>query len=375
MGLMNYLTRYIFGQLFFTVLVTTLMLTCIMWLAQSLRYIDFVANKGAPILLFCEMIFYLLPNLIVIIAPIAVLIGVLFIYNKLIADHELIVMQASGMGHWQLAKPAVLMACLVTILLYTFTLYFLPLSFRKYRDISMLLREKSLTSLVQVGQFNTLGKYTVYARSQDPQGNFLGVLIYDGNQSEQTLTFMAEKGIVLHDTEGGRLLLINGTRQEKDRETSKPSILYFDQYIIEAKDKSANEGKEGRFLRAYERYISDLLNPSESLSPSMRLEFKSAAHQRLLSPLYAFVFGLLGICTMLLGRYNKRGRTANILTACFLALVVEICSIVFLHTLKYSSFMIPLSYGLIIITMIVCFFLLTPWANGLFTHSMPWRKR
>src|SRR5580692_8090889 len=118
MDLMNYLTRYIFGQLFFTVLVTALMLTCIMWLAQSLRYIDFVANKGAPVFLFCEMIFYLLPNLVVIVAPIAVLIGVLFVYNKLIADHELIVMQASGLGPWQLAKPAVLVAGLVTVFLY-----------------------------------------------------------------------------------------------------------------------------------------------------------------------------------------------------------------------------------------------------------------
>src|SRR5438477_12305443 len=110
---MTYLTRYIFGQLFFTVLLTTLMLTCIMWLAQSLRYIDFIANKGAPILLFCEMLLYLLPNLVVIVAPIAVLMGVLFVYNKLIADHELIVMQASGMGHWQLAKPAILISLII----------------------------------------------------------------------------------------------------------------------------------------------------------------------------------------------------------------------------------------------------------------------
>src|SRR5690348_14702855 len=115
MDLMNILTRYIFRQLFFTVLVTTLMLTCIMWLAQSLRYIDFIANKGAPLLIFCEMVVCLLPNLLVIVAPIAVLIGILFVYNKLIADHELIVMQASGSGYWQLAKPAVLISCIVTI--------------------------------------------------------------------------------------------------------------------------------------------------------------------------------------------------------------------------------------------------------------------
>lgn len=345
-----------------------------MWLAQSLRYIDFIANKGAPVLLFCEMVLYLLPNLIVIVAPIAVLIGVLFVYNKLIADHELIVMQASGVSHWQLAKPAILISCLVTMCLYAFTLYFLPLSFRKYRDITMILREKSLVSLVQVGQFNTLGSYTIYARSQDAQGNFLGVLIYDGNQSEKAMTFMAEKGVILNDPEGGRLLLINGNRQEKDRNSTKPSILYFDQYIIETKDKSANEEKEGRFLKAYERYVGDLLNPPQDLSPSTRLEFISAAHQRLLSPLYALVFGLLGICAMLLGHYNRKGRTLNIVAACILAVFIEIFCVVFLHTLKYSNFMIQLSYGLVITTIMICLFLLTPWANETLNKRKPWRK-
>lgn len=362
---MNYLTRYISGQLIFTVFVTTLMLTCIMWLAQSLRYIDFIANKGAPILLFCEMILYLIPNLIVIVAPIAVLIGILFVYNKLIADHELIVMQASGVSYWQLAKPAVSIASLITLFLYAFTLYFLPLSFRKYRDISMTLREKSLISLVQVGQFNTIGRYTVYARSQDSQGNFLGLLIYDGAEKEKGTIFMAEKGILLDRGEGGRLLLINGNRQEKDQRGNKPSILYFDRYIIEAKDKSAGEEKEGRFLRVYERYLGDLLNPPENLSSSMRLEFISSAHQRLISPLYALAFGLLSVCAMILGSYNRRGRTVNVLMACITAAFLEIFSIVFLHTLKYSNLMIQLSYGLVLTTILICFFLLMPGVNEL----------
>lgn len=344
-----------------------------MWLAQSLRYIDFIAHKGIPILLFFEMILYLLPNLVVIVAPIAVLISVLFVYNKLITDHELVVMQASGGGPWQLAKPAILISLSFTLIIYLFTLYFLPLSFRKYRDITTTLREKSLTSLVQVGQFNTFGRYTVYARSRDSQGNFLGILIYDGSQGEKATTFMAEKGIVFNKEEGGRLLLINGNRQEKDLKTTKPSILYFDRYTIEANDKSAHEEKGGRFLRAYERYVGDLLNPRETLSPSMRLEFLSAAHQRLISPLYALAFGLLGVCIMILGPFNRRGQTGKILAACLIASFTEVSAMLFLHTLKYPTFMISLSYGLVMTIISVCFFLLTPWARGIANRPWVWR--
>jgi lipopolysaccharide export system permease protein len=371
---MQYLTRYIFRQLFFAVLITTLVLTSIMWLAQSLKYIDFIANKGAPFLLFGEMILYLLPNLFVITVPIAILIGVIFIYNKLITDHELTVMQAVGVGHWQLAKPAILLSLMCTLFLYMFTLYVLPLSFRHYRDISLTLREKSLSTLVQIGQFSSLGKYTVYARSQDSAGNFLGVLIYDGSEGKNKMTFMAEKGIVLHDTDGGRLLLINGNRQEQDLKTGKPSILYFNQYLVEAKNKAEDKKKEGRFLRTYERFVEDLLNPSEDLSPSVRLEFISAAHQRLISPLYALVFGLLAACSLILGSYNKRGRVLNMVVACVLATLVEVLSIIFLHTLKQSGAMIYLSYGLVFSSILICLILLTPWANSSLKRPLQGRR-
>lgn len=371
---MKHLTRYIFGQLFFTVFIAIVVLTCIMWLAKSLTYIDLIANKGIPFSLFLEMILYLMPNLVVIVSPIAVLIGVLFIYNKLITDHELVAMQASGVGFWQLAKPAVLISFLITIVLYLFTIYLLPLSFRSYRDLTMTLREKSLASLVQVGQFNTFGKYTIYARSQDAQGNFLGLLIYDGREGEKITTFMAEKGILFNKEEGGRLLLMNGNRQEKDSKTGKPSILYFDRYAIETKDKSESEEKGARFLKAYERSIEDLLNPKDKLSPSMRLEFASAAHQRLISPLYALAFGLLGVCFMILGHYNRKGRAGKILMACLIASLTEVGAMVFLHTLKYANLMIPLSYALVFFIIITCFFLLTPWVNGLINVSLRGRR-
>lgn len=127
--LMKKITSYIFGQLFFTVIVITIVLTCIMWLIQTLRYIDLIASKGVPMLLFLEMVAYLLPNIFVIIIPISIFIGVIFIYSKLISDHELVVMRAAGIGNWHLAKPALSLSLFFTILLYFITLYFLPFSF------------------------------------------------------------------------------------------------------------------------------------------------------------------------------------------------------------------------------------------------------
>ncbi len=372
---MKKLTRYIFGQLFFTILSATLLLTSILWLAQSLKYIDFIANKGIPISLFCEMILYLVPNLIVIVLPIAVLIGIIFIYNKLINDHELVVMQASGLSFWQLAKPAILISILFAVVIYAFTSFLLPLSFRKYRDITVSLREKSLVSLLQVGQFNSFGNYTIYARSQDKNGNFLGILVFDGSEKDKNAWFMAEKGVVFNKEQGGRLQLINGNRQESDEKTGKPSVLYFDRYVIEASEKSEKVEKGERFFKAYERFTGDLLSPSAKLPLKIKLEFISAAHQRILSPLYSLAFGLLGVCFMILGHFNRRGQAKRIIAACIMACLVEVGAIMLLHEVKKSFVMIYMSYGLVLITVSTCLLLLTPWVRGLTSLNWPWRRR
>jgi len=363
---MKKITRYIFGQLLFTVLAVTIVLTCIVWLVQMLRYIDLIANKGIPLLLFLEMVGYLLPNIFVIIIPIAILIAVLFIYNKLIADHELVVMQGAGMGYWQLAKPTIVISLTFTLFLYFITIYFLPFSFRKHRDMALTLRQESLMSLLSVGQFNTFKNYTVYVHHQDAQGNFQGILLYNASQKDKPVLFMAEKGILFDKgAEGTHLLLVNGNRQEKEVATGKPSVLYFDQYVIETKDKTLESGNTGRFLKAHERNMEDLFNPKESVSSEMRLAFLLAAHQRLSSPLYALAFGLLGLCTMILGHFNRKRRTGRILLACIIATFIEVGVMVFLHTSVYTYAMIALSYAFIMIPIIVCLFLLSPWAEDL----------
>lgn len=358
---MNKLTSYIFGQLFFTVLSLVLALSSLVWLIQTLRYIDLIANKGVPIFSFLKMVAYLFPNILVIIVPVSLLIGILFIYNKLISDHELVVMQGAGTSPWGLARPALLLSLILTLFLYFITVYFLPYSFRKHRDMVLLLRQESLSSLISEGQFNTLKNYTVYAHHQGKLGHFSGILLYDITQPGKAVFFTAQHGRLIHNDEGGALLLVQGSRQEQDLRTGKPSVLYFDRYLISSPEKASKNKEEGRFLRAYERNMTDLIKPPEQLDTMMQREFISAFHQRLMSPLYALVFGLLGASVMVLGYFNRKGRGRKIFMACILAALIEGVGMISLHTLHYSSYSLILCYGVLILPILVCLFLLSPW--------------
>lgn len=371
---MKKLTSYIFGQLFFTVIAIILVLSSIMWLVQSLRYVELISNKGIPVLLFLKMLIYLFPNIFVITIPIAILLGILFIYNKLITDHELVVMQAAGVSQRQLIRPVLLLAGVFTVLLYFLTLYFLPFSFRKHRDMILLLKQESLTSLISDGQFSTFKTYTVYAHRKDNKGQFFGVLLFDASQADKSVFFMAEKGILVNKGSGGYLLLINGSRQEQDLNTSKPSILYFDRYVIDPKNTAFENKQEIRLLKAYERGTGELLNPTKPLDPVMQRDFEVAAHQRLIFPLYALVFGCLGASVLLLGYFNRKGRAGRIILACSIALLIEVIEMILFHGWAYGNFIMWICYGVVFIPLFVCLYLLFSGGASLSQLFNEWRK-
>src|ERR1700727_1241695 len=98
-------SKYIVKNLVHSTLLITFSLTSIVWLTQALRFIDFIVNQGVSIIIFLTLTALLIPSLLFMILPPAMFCSVLFVYNKLRNDSELVVMQASGLSNWRLAKP------------------------------------------------------------------------------------------------------------------------------------------------------------------------------------------------------------------------------------------------------------------------------
>src|SRR5260370_30799591 len=93
---MTRLTRYVLGQAFGVAMFITLGLTAAIWLIGSLKLIDFVVNRGVGIQIFLSLAVMTLPQWVTLVLPIALVIAVIFTYNKLTADSELIVRRARG---------------------------------------------------------------------------------------------------------------------------------------------------------------------------------------------------------------------------------------------------------------------------------------
>src|ERR1700748_2013925 len=90
------LSVYVLGQLLGPVALLTVLLTSVIWLINSLQFLDLVINRGQSAFIFLYLILLVLPSLFLIILPISFFFAALFTLSRLAGDSELVVMQSAG---------------------------------------------------------------------------------------------------------------------------------------------------------------------------------------------------------------------------------------------------------------------------------------
>ncbi len=113
---MGSISRYIFRTTFGAFLVILVSLTAVIWVTQALHDIDLMTSQGQSILVFVGITGLIIPLLILVIAPIALLIAIAHVLNKMSTDSEIIVMNAAGMSPWLLFRAFLSVAVAVSLL-------------------------------------------------------------------------------------------------------------------------------------------------------------------------------------------------------------------------------------------------------------------
>ena len=194
---MKRLTRYVGRQIALAILFITIALTLSVWLTQTLRFIDTIVNSGLPLGLTFEFLILLIPGLLSIILPIAVFVGVMFVYWKLMNDRELVVMQSVGLSPIALARPALMVAVIATGIAYGLSLYLLPTSYRSFKEFQIRIRNDFAQILLPEGVFSNVSDgLTIYARQRGDGGVLQGLIVYDGREAGRPIIYTAVEGIV-----------------------------------------------------------------------------------------------------------------------------------------------------------------------------------
>jgi lipopolysaccharide export system permease protein len=311
--------KYIAKHLIHSMLLIAFSLTSIVWLTQALRFIDFIVNQGISIAIFLKLTLLLVPSLLFMILPPALLCAVLFVYNKLRTDSELVVMQAAGISRWRLVLPALEVAAGVTVAAYVIALYLQPVSYRQFREMQSFLRNHYVSILLQEGVFsNPVEGLTVFIRERDANNTLHGILVHDNRQPDMAVTMMAEEGRLFETPQGPRFLLVNGNRQEQRK--GKLSFLNFQSYTLDI--SLYTETMPGRPRDAQELFVNELFTYDGSVSPGENNKRRAEGHQRLIWPLYAICLALVALAVLLPGEFNRRGQWQRMALAIMLGTLI-----------------------------------------------------
>ena len=325
---MGQLHRYIFRQLVWWTIIVSVSLTCIVWLTQSLRFVEMIVNTGLSVTTFVTFTLLLLPSFLSLIGPIAVFAAVMFTYTKMLNDSEIVILRATGMSPLKIGRPALLLATLMMLLGYLNSIYLMPASFREFKDLQREFRSELSSLFLQEGVFNpVVDGITVFIRERSESGQLYGIIIHDERIPEKPVTMMAEQGAIVSSDKGPRVLMVNGNRQEVREDDGRLSLLYFDRYTFDL--SALNKTEIDLWREPRERFLHELFfSPEEAGKIYNYRELRMEGIFRLSSPLLYLAFTVIGLALLLGGDFNRRGQFLRILTAvcCVTAIQVVVLS-------------------------------------------------
>lgn len=299
---------YVLRQLALGLLAATGGLAVLVWLTQSLRFLELVLNRGLAFSVFLELTALLMPNLVAVILPVTVFGVVLFTYHRLTGDREMVVMQGAGVSPFTLARPALLLAAAAMAFGWFLNLYLVPESHRGFREFQFEIRNRIGAVLLEDGVFNQVADgLTVYVRTRDRDGTLRGILVHDARDRANPATVLAEQGSLSVTASGPRVTLLTGSRQEVDRATGRLRVLWFAENTIDL--ARAQGPEEVRYRDARERTLSELLDPPDraQVNPRDLVRFQAEAHGRFAQPVFGFSLALVALAGVLAGGFSRHG--------------------------------------------------------------------
>ena len=312
---MGSIGRYIFRTTLGAFLVVLVSVTTLIWITQAFRDIDLMTHEGQSVLTFIGLTMLIIPLLVMIIAPIAFMVAMGHVLNKLANDSELIVMNAAGMPPRRLLRPFLAVAMVVSLLVAAISSYGSPRALRELSHRLNDIRADLIGSIVQPGRFVPVSHLTLHIRERLPSGQLLGIMIDDQRNPTERVTFLAERGDILtHDRT--YLLLADGSVQRQKAGEHDPNIVEFDRYAFDLSQLSLGAQDAQRYS-ARELYLWELFrqNPDDSSISEKPEQIRAELHDRLIAPLYPIVIAVLAFAYLGAPRTTRQSRTLSMLSA------------------------------------------------------------
>ncbi|MEZ5331312.1 MAG: LPS export ABC transporter permease LptF [Thermoanaerobaculia bacterium] len=304
MRLFRTLDRYVLAEIAGPLGLGFLIYTFIFLINLLFRLTRLVIQQDVPIADVGLLIFYSLPNIVVLTIPMALLFGILVAVGRLAADSELVALRASGVSLFSLWRPVALLSLLLALVNGVMTLWALPLGNHAFQHLNFRILTRGVTQQVEPRVFfedwEGLIVYVFDRVPGDPRWH--GVFVAEDLPRTQNQVTTAEWGEVRFDEASDTLVLRLENALTHEVNFNDPG-----DYRVSTYDEVERPLQEG-FMREREREIKvskslreqtlpELLERTEEpdLLPEIRRLTWVEIHKKFSIPVACLVFGLLAL--------------------------------------------------------------------------------
>jgi len=150
---MKILRDYILREMFPPLVLSIFIITFALLIGNLVKLADFVINKGVDLSYVFRIFMYLIPNLLNITIPMAVLTATLLAFGRLSSDNEITAMRATGISFIRIAMPAITLGLIFSLISIPLNDKVVPRAHYKTRMLIKELGMRKPTAYMEAGTF------------------------------------------------------------------------------------------------------------------------------------------------------------------------------------------------------------------------------
>ena len=273
-------------RLIFSLFFIIIILLSVLWIIQSLRFINVLVNEKVSFFNYLKLIIFLIPDIVTIILPFCILIAGIYVYSKMTSNNETQILFGLGVSKLQISKPFIKVALISCLFGIISSVWLLPLSLRYFKEQRFKVNHHVLSLFIAEEQFFSIKDSTFFFEKKLTDSNgFKNIFI---NSKDKTI--MARKALfITSNNECLYLKLIDGFVMERADSLTK---IDFKSLLYKIEQFSAK-----RLKTIAEEDTISLFFPKTK----MRIE----GHKRIILPLLILINAFL-VCALILKNISIR---------------------------------------------------------------------
>lgn len=318
--------RYVLRQLIMLFGFYSLVLVSVYWVNQAARLFDNLIADGQNVSVFLEFSALTLPWIVQLILPVSAFVATLYLFNRMIGESELVVLQTAGLSAWRLLRPVFVFGLFMALLVGVLGNVLAPTARAQFQDRQDEVRDDLTGRFLRAGEFiHPTGGLTVYIREITDLGEFRDLFLQDSSNPGVEVSYSATNALLVRSPTGPRLVMFDGLAQTLDLETGRLATISFGDFTYDV--GALIDGGNRRRIDVRELPTAVLLGADQTTAEALNLPLAHMVfegHDRIAQSLFAIFVPLIGAASLMLGSFSRFGVWRQIFIAVLLVLPMQI---------------------------------------------------